>query len=95
MVTVKRGLRQACLAKVDPPLAILLLGPLDSATAWGGDVTFLGLAHRAFCLSGGLCFFSLARDNSNSGHWHQCHGKHSRRCRPLNFRAGLSEEGLA
>ena len=77
------------------PLAILLLGPLDSASDWGGDVTSLGLAHSAFCLSGGLCFFSLARDNSNSDPWCQCHGKHSHRCRPLNCMAGLREEVVA
>lgn len=55
----------------------------------------LGLAHSIFCLSGGLCFFSLARGSSNSGPWHQCHGKHSHRCRPQNRMAGLSEEAVA
>lgn len=43
----------------------------------GDDVTPLGLTHSVFCLSSGLCFFSLVRDNSNSGPRHPCHGKHN------------------
>lgn len=59
--------------------AHLLLGPLDSTRAQGSDVTALGLTNSIICISGSLCFFSLVRDNSNSGPWHQCHGKHCHR----------------
>lgn len=58
-------------------LVILRLGPPDSPALGDGNVTPLGLAHSTFCLLSRLCFFLLAQDNSNSGPWHQGHGKQS------------------